>query len=241
MGKEAVINDIDRIKKDGKIIYYDTTDSSGSIQKVFKLIDQYWKGQTLIRKNLYKQIFSNERIFTDYLKKKVFNEKLSHQPQEKPLNDDEISKIKTAWNSSLTNYNFLGGRFARLATKYKIKFLLKKFIYKLKDVLRTNKISCRIFSDYQNPLISWQRERARYLLSKTCETKLISKRKYHKELLNSQMTFSPFGWGEICYRDFEAYFHDLYYKTFNGTLKNLAKFILRIKLIFLVDGFRRFS
>ena len=94
-----------------------------------------------------------------------------------------------------------------MATKYKIGYLLNKniVIHKI-NKSRRKKISCRIFSDYDNQLISWQREKARYLLENICDTNLISKRKYHKELSESKITFSPFGWGEICYRDFEAYF-----------------------------------
>lgn len=209
LGERAVMKDIDEIKKKcNKIVYYDTTDSSGCIQKeVFKKIDQYWKGQTLLDKNLYKKNFFNERIFTDYIKKKYFTNELNDKSQKRPLSSDEICKIKTAWNSSLTNYSFFGGRFARLASRYKVKFLLNKnILINSQSKFRQNKISCRIFSEYNNPTISWQRERSRNLLSKICDTQLISKGRYHKELKNSKMTFSPFGWGEICYRDFEAYF-----------------------------------
>lgn len=33
---------------------------------------------------------------------------------------------------------------------------------------------------------------------------LVSKRQYAREMKRSQMVFSPFGWGESCWRDFEA-------------------------------------
>lgn len=39
---------------------------------------------------------------------------------------------------------------------------------------------------------------------------IISKKKYLKEMKQSKTCVSPFGWGEICYRDFEA--------VLNGTL-----------------------
>ena len=208
LGTKAVLEDIERIKKKcNKIVYFDTTDSSGSIQKeVFKKINQYWKGQTLVEKNLYKKKFFYDRVFTDYFKRKYFNEGIN-QNHEDILEVNDISKIKTAWNSSLTSYKYIGGRIARMATKYNIGYLLNKniVIHKIKKS-RRKKISCRIFSDYDNQLISWQREKARYLLEDICDTNLISKRKYHKELSESKITFSPFGWGEICYRDFEAYF-----------------------------------
>ena len=94
-----------------------------------------------------------------------------------------------------------------MASKYELNFLLRENI-NIKKFTKTRKykISCRISSNYNNDLISWQREKAKKLLSNFCNTDLINKRKYHKELLNSKITFSPFGWGEICYRDFEAIF-----------------------------------
>ncbi|MBC69483.1 hypothetical protein [Acinetobacter sp.] len=208
LGQKAVLEDIERIKKKcNKLVYFDTTDSSGSIQKeVFQKINQYWKGQTLVEKKLYKKNFFYDRVFTDYYKRKYFKEVDNAQNSEDILTVNDILKIKTAWNSSLTSYKYIGGRIARFATKYKIGFLLNKniVINEIKKI-RRKKISCRIFSDYNNQLISWQREKARYLLEDLCDTNLISKRKYHKELSESKITFSPFGWGEICYRDFEAY------------------------------------
>lgn len=40
------------------------------------------------------------------------------------------------------------------------------------------------------------------------ETGLISRRQYIQEMKNSRIVFSPFGWGENCWRDFEAVCYD---------------------------------
>ena len=175
------------------------------IQKeIFGLIDQYWKGQTLLNKDEYKNKFHSGRIFTEYFKNKYYPEISSKYEWDK-INESDIKLIKTAWNSSLTDYRFLRRGLARLASKYELNLLLRHNI-KVKEFKKKRrlKISCRIFSKYNNELISWQREKAKKLLSKICNTELISKRRYHSELINAKITFSPFGWGEICYRDFEA-------------------------------------
>ena len=206
LGKKAIFDDIKNLKKRcNKLVYYDTTDSTGCIQKeVFNLIDQYWKGQTLFNKNKYKKIYHSGRIFTEYFKNKYFPEKSSKYDWEK-MEEADIKKIRTAWNSSLTDYRYLKRGLARIAAQYDLSLLMGNNIEieKYKNS-RKFEISCRIFSNYQSKVISWQREKAKKLLSKICDTECISKRKYHKELLNSRITFSPFGWGEICYRDFEA-------------------------------------
>ena len=208
LGEKAIIKDLINLKnKCFKIVYYDSTDSSGCIQnQVLPYVDQYWKGQTLKDKDQYKNSYIDQRIFTDFIYKQVIN---SFEKEDKlqNINSEDINKIKTAWNSSITNYNYFSGKLAKFATKYKFYFLInneikiKKFSHK-----RNNLISCRIFSNYPNKIISWQREYSKEILKNICDTDLISKNEYHKELRNSKMTFSPFGWGEICYRDFESFF-----------------------------------
>tara|TARA_A100001388_G_C28773688_1_gene505680 strand:+ start:3653 stop:4729 length:1077 start_codon:yes stop_codon:yes gene_type:complete len=208
LGKKAIIKDLKNLKKKcSKIVYYDSTDSSGCIQKeVIPHVDQYWKGQTLRNKDQYKINYIDQRIFTDFIYKQV-NNRLEKKDNFIEFSSDEINKIKTAWNSSLTNYNYFSGKLARLATKYKLDYLLRREIkIKKYEHKRNNLISCRIFSNYPNKLISWQRESSKKILKNICDTNLVSKNNYHRELKNSKMTFSPFGWGEICYRDFESFF-----------------------------------
>jgi hypothetical protein len=40
--------------------------------------------------------------------------------------------------------------------------------------------------------------------SETFLTGLASQKRYYQELLDAKITLSPFGWGEVCHRDFEA-------------------------------------
>jgi hypothetical protein len=35
-------------------------------------------------------------------------------------------------------------------------------------------------------------------------TGIVPQRRYYRELRDSKITLSPFGWGEVCFRDFEA-------------------------------------
>jgi hypothetical protein len=35
-------------------------------------------------------------------------------------------------------------------------------------------------------------------------TGMVSQKRYYKELYDSKIVLSPFGWGEVCFRDFEA-------------------------------------
>ena len=118
LGKKAIIKDLKNLsKKCHKIVYYDSTDSSGCIQKeVIPYVDQYWKGQTLVHKNEYKKNLYKCRIFTEYFRNKYYPERNSKDEWDR-LNESDIKIIKTAWNSSLTDYRFLRRGLARLASK----------------------------------------------------------------------------------------------------------------------------
>ena len=45
-------------------------------------------------------------------------------------------------------------------------------------------------------------------LSGKTQGDLVSRRQYYRELKRSKIVFSPFGWGENCWRDFEAICHN---------------------------------
>lgn len=57
------------------------------------------------------------------------------------------------------------------------------------------------------PFIGWHRNKffgISQKLSKHVSDKIISRQDWIKKLLKSKITVSPWGWGEMCYRDFDA-------------------------------------
>jgi hypothetical protein len=68
-------------------------------------------------------------------------------------------------------------------------------------------VSCRLNLDYpQRESVSFQRrEMVRLLEARFAPPKeRISRRRYHREMREAKIVPSPFGWGEINYRDFEV-------------------------------------
>ena len=70
--KTNYFSTIYRIKKNcDSLIYFDTTDSSGSLQtEILNYVDIYCKGQLLKNRKSYLKSFYGDRLYTDYVHKK---------------------------------------------------------------------------------------------------------------------------------------------------------------------------
>jgi len=203
-----------------KIIWFDTTDSTGTTQfNVMPFVDGYYKSQVLKDRSLYEKDFYGNRIFTDYYKR-LFDvrddEEFGGEAKKEPalsttLKKEDAHKLGISWNSAMNDwgiyiYNYTyTGMIARLrshipfGTEYKI-----RFINPARD--RKTKISGRIGLSHAKSTVRYQRERIVNILREkfSVDTSVISRNKYLGELKNSRIGVSPFGMGEISCRDFEV-------------------------------------
>ena len=69
---------------------------------------------------------------------------------------------------------------------------------------RPNLISCRINTKYSRKTISFQRCKVFHHLKGRIQEGRLNLKLYFEELRNSRVGISPFGAGEICYRDYET-------------------------------------
>ncbi len=206
--RENVLSLLKRIKeKCAKVIWLDSTASTGSTHfQVMPYVDKYWKKQVLKDMTLYEREYYGARIYTDYYKIK-FNLKDEKVQKVEPLKKEYMDKLYVSWNIGLGPYS----------TNIKISNIIRKipwslkgklnYAYKLKTGHPSNNrkpISFRGSSKYSNIINAFQRIKTiEKLKSKRVETEPISYKKYSDELRNSMISVSPFGYGEICFRDFE--------------------------------------
>ena len=208
--KKKFINYLKKNKnKKLKIIFADTADNSGQIQREFlTFADAYWKGQIIKDKKKYLKAHYGGRLFTDFYKKK-FNIKDKKIQLSNPIkNINLLKKIKVCWNMGLCDH----GSFAHIKQKLFSIFKSKFFINNSNNffspsIERKLNLSCRIGINYERETVQFQREKISNLLRNHTETSKISRFKYLNEIKNSKFVVSPFGWGEICPRDFETFFH----------------------------------
>ena len=189
-----------------KIIFADTNDSTGQIQnEILTLVNSYWKTQILKNKKEYTKSHYGGRLFTNFYNKK-FNIKDNNEQFSEPINIKLLKKIKICWNAGLCDY----GKYAYIKQKlfsiFKSKFLINNSNYSSYSFEKNINISCRIETNYDRETVKFQRDQiAKVLKRNNIETKKISRSKYLKEIKNSKFVISPFGWGEICPRDFEIF------------------------------------
>ena len=190
-----------------KLIFYDNSDSSGTIFNEFlNLCDVYFKNQMLKETNKYTEPLYGGRIYTDYYNKK-YNVKDKDNFFSQKLKKKDILKIKTAWNSCFNDWSFIGGYKQKLICKLgfikSLKLLNFSNFNNKPNMDRIKKVSLRIRLNYSRNTISYHRK----ILSQkiNIDLKKLSRYEYFKEMERSKVIISPFGFGEISLRDYEGF------------------------------------
>ena len=204
--KKNLLKKIINLNKNIKKIFVDTSDSTGQIKKKNLIIfDYYWKGQKLKNLNLYKKAHYGGRFFTD------FNNKYFKIKDSKELKSDKIEKkellkkIKVSWNMGLTNFDLYSPIFHKLHSFLKIDSFFKDPKMLNLNTPKSRDLSCRLSLNYYRETIKFQRLKIQSLLKNITDTNRVNRKKYFTELNSSKLSISPFGWGEICVRDFETF------------------------------------
>ena len=210
--RENVLSLLKRIKKEcAKVIWLDMTASTGTTHfQVLPYVDMYWKKQLLKDLSLYEKNYKGERIYTDYYMNRFnlsgYGADCSHT-----LKLEDHRKLSLSWNIGLGPYSTnlkVSNIFRLIPWKIKSRYSFK---YSQKSILPSThckRLICfRGNAKYSKEALSFQRVKIiEKLKLRSIETEQLSYRKYLKEIKNSLIAVSPFGYGEICYRDFEIIF-----------------------------------
>ncbi|HEY7771793.1 MAG TPA: hypothetical protein VIC26_01320, partial [Marinagarivorans sp.] len=178
---------------EAKIIYLDwfaPTDLRNTY--LFDLCDLYVKKNVLADLTEYAAGFSDTNLAEFEAR---YSERFLRSPHDGIDVDRLHEKLRLGWS---------------FATQYRLQKLLKKDCYKL--ARRPFDVHCRIASpkDFNENWYAHMRYRslkaaeALPFPNVLAQSELLSWRKYIGELKRSKICFSPFGYGEVCWRDFEA-------------------------------------
>ncbi len=208
--QEKIFKDFSFLKKKfNKIIYCDTADSSGWIQsEVFQFIDRYWKLQILKDKEKYLTRMYDRRIYTDYYYKKFLIKDDFPDFSDGNLKEEDLQKIEVFWNSSMADFSKYSHYYKKIYKYLKFNFLINfKRETSSKRIIKTNEIFAKFnFNKYRETIKFHRISILKHLkLYEKNNFKLINRINYLKELSKSKISISPFGWGEIAYRDFETF------------------------------------
>ena len=232
MNEEIMISEIKKLKKNfSKVIYFDDSASAtGIFNCILPYLDQYWKRSILKDKRLYKKKFYGGHLFSDYYHKKFSIKDNDETYYNNSVTDNlNLEKLKIAWNIGVgifplnkinlfdKNYIF----FRRIITALSVfprieplRILVSYFLNRIKENLKrevdlSKKLkvfSSRFgYSSYRNS-IAFQRKNINQIIENKKEflKGTINRTNFTNETFEVFGIVSPFGWGEICYRDFEA-------------------------------------
>ena len=213
-----------------KIVYFDDSAAASVVLfNVFPFVDEYWKRSSLKDSSLYSKEFYGGHLFSDYYHGRYDIEDGDMAYTNQTCEEWMLEKLKVAWNIGAGAYPI--NRFSILNKHYfyvrkistalsilpsvsLIRPAVRAYVSGMKEELqkevslcgKDRKISARfIASGYRNS-IGFQRK----LLIESMHGRdiflqgLLSKWDFVQESSHVYSMLSPFGWGEICYRDFEA-------------------------------------
>ena len=189
-----------------RLLYFDTTDSSGWVQtELLPLVDAYCKSQLLSDRRQYLQPMYGHRPFSNYYHQ--VNGVTDKDPEYSKAVEDEndLHKLRLSWNSGLADYSLMG--LLRMGLYQRILFPDLKYPTAIESPakMRTLEVSCRMGTQYPRDSVAYQRRRIREILQDRMQTNKLSRRKYFSEMCTAKVVVSPFGFGEITLKDFEVF------------------------------------
>jgi len=194
-----------------KIVWLDDNDSTGVTHfELLPFIDLYLKKQLLKDKTQYKKPLYGDRLFTDYYHKEygIVDETIY---QSKPLDLSLAHKVQLSWNIGLGD--MVGDILPRMK-KIIRSHIRPQYPKLLQDVngSRSYDFMFKGTRKYSRNTISVHREKIGEKLDHMAHLKSVlqgrvSIPEYKRQMTQSKIVVSPFGWGEIGVRDFEAWIY----------------------------------
>jgi len=203
---EGVLQELQSLADRTTLIYCDTTDSTGWVQsEVLPIVDLYLKSQLLRDRSGYLKPFYGHRPYTDYYHRRYGVE--DDVPEwSRPVADPaSLAKLRLSWNSGLADYSLFGPYRMALYMRLPLRGLLR-FPAPVAGPggARPHPVTSRFATRYARNTVGWQRQQIHQKLAGRVQTRKIGRRLYFDELKRSKVVISPFGFGEITLKDYEA-------------------------------------
>jgi hypothetical protein len=214
--RSFIIEFIKSLKRKGiKVILFDNDDGTGSQQwDLIDYVDVFVKKQILKDKFKYTENrgYASYMVFVDKYDLSKDKKSTNRQFKDKyvPCPEDQLHKIRLGWNIGMLDYRYFPlQKYFPFGTNRVLNSVYKSPSFNTDFDSKNINSSFRGKVREDNMNYSFQRNRLiQYLKNLNEDTfvtgNAIPKKKYLEELRRSKTCVSPFGWGEVCYRDFEA-------------------------------------
>ena len=199
----------DRFKK---IIYFDDTASADEVNPVaFDYVDLYFKKQLRTDLNSYSMPLYGKRVYADYYHK-TLGAVDAVETIRPALKESQWKKLRLSWNLGIGVFpksRLRNAILRRIPDMLSVKVV--PYLYndprKYRPAKKTiHAISARLGMIFDRDSVAAHRKlyQEQYAESDLFLTGRVPLKQYNQELRHVFAVFSPFGWGEVCFRDFEA-------------------------------------
>ncbi|MGY6521482.1 MAG: hypothetical protein ACXIUD_07130 [Mongoliitalea sp.] len=204
-------------KKYFKVIFFeDNAGCEGEFFHFMPYFNLYFKKQLFKDRSLYFNPLYGNKLFTDFYHRKYLIDDLNRNPENTPLKEEhELDKLRLAWNLGLGKFHLQSRinkihhfkKLFKIGGPKLISWTLGKFPFE-KECPSPDLEIChaRFKANPKRGIIDFQRKLLIDTISNDSRflTGTIPKEKYFEEIKRVKLVLSPFGYGEICFRDFEA-------------------------------------
>tara|TARA_B100000686_G_C16789390_1_gene977572 strand:- start:142 stop:1236 length:1095 start_codon:yes stop_codon:yes gene_type:complete len=205
-GDERVLTEISNLAAKVPLVWFDISDSTGWLQpQVLPFVRYYCKSQLYKDLTLYMRPQYGNRLWTDYYFHSGAVKDLSPAKPRIVTEQGALQKLRISWNSGIADYRLFGPQLMALRQFLPLNFLFqipKQFTPPRKK--RGLPKSCRMGLNYERDSVAYQRQEIQNILYSSMDTGKLSRRAYFAEMRNTRLVISPFGFGEITLKDFEA-------------------------------------
>lgn len=192
-------------------------DAGGGIPRleVLPYVDLFYSKALLRDRSLYGRPLYGKELYSDYYHVKYGVTDPDHRDRPVMTDPAQLAKLRLSWNIGIGDFprqqlrQRAGVAFARMLGIPAVRAFSRKKKFDAEKALSGNRgmypVHARI-GLMNRPSISYQRK---LILDKIRDnpdflTGSVPQRQFNRETGDSKIVLSPFGWGELCLRDFEA-------------------------------------
>lgn len=204
-------------EKYSRIVFFHD-DAGGGIPRaqVLPFVDLFYQKALFRDRSLYRQSLYGKELYSDYAHRKFGVEDPAPKARPPVESEADLDKLRLSWNIGIGQFpkhkyrQRLAVALSRLVSMKLVPWFhsplnTRKDFEQVIEGTRDIDVHARLGLVSQ-PSLAHHR---RLILDKISGNPLFltgetSQRRYNHELSSSKIVLSPFGWGELCFRDFEA-------------------------------------
>ena len=198
------------------IYFFDGYAAAGThLLELLPYVDRLYHKALFTDPENYRRPLYNKRLFADYYAEKYnLQDAQPEYRQQFVPTDGQLQKLQLSWNIGLGEYprrhlpQRIGTALARYLSPRAGRLLRSHRDHRPNDFAaetRSLPVHAR-FGLVSSETVARQRKLILEAIEGRPEflTGFVPQRHYYRELADAKITLSPFGWGEVCFRDFEA-------------------------------------